>query len=166
MGQPHIDHCGVALNNVSNRLSSEVEDAENCCDMGKNLIGTLLILAGFLLASVNANGQNLKEKKEGGQVELINGYHPSEFYYNTVTIPPDVEKSDKKEDRINVALHYKIVNYEKEAVRPLKSLEKNEMEAMLARFQAEVKEELGYAKPPAAPTEPPKKKPAIIGEEK
>ena len=134
--------------------------------MGKNLIGKLLIFGSLLLAYCSANAQAPSEQKENSQVELINGYPPSDFYYNNVTIPPDIEKSEKKEDQINVAIHYKIIAFEQEAVQPLKSLEKNEMEAMLARFQKEAEEELGYAEPPAPPAETPKEKPAIIGEDK
>lgn len=134
--------------------------------MGKYLIGTLLLTAIIFLPGGVASGQNMTELKENGSVELINGYHPSDYYYNTVTIPAGIESSDKKEDKINVAIHYKIVAYEKEALRPLKSLDKNEMEAMLARFKAESEEELGYAKAPAPPVEEPVEKPAIIGEDK
>lgn len=130
--------------------------------MGKNLVGTLLVLAFIFLASGQGKAQTVTGQTAGTDTEEINGYPASDYYYKTITIPPDIEKSEKKEDQINVAIHYKIVSYEQEALRPLKSLEKNEMEAMLARFHKEAEEELGYAQPPAPPAEEPKEKPAVI----
>lgn len=121
----------------------------------------LLLFLGFCGFMVKA--QNLTELKEIPNESLINGYHPSEFYYNTVEIPSGLEDSQAKEDRINIAVHYKIVAFEKEAVRPLKSLPKNDMEATLARFQKEAVEELGYAPPEPSPQpEEPAPKPSII----
>lgn len=111
----------------------------------------------------NLQAQNRRDVKEADANLLINGYAPSEFYYNNVQIPSDVAASTEKEDRINVALHNKIVTFEKESQQPINSLPKNDLEAMLAQFKVEVEQELGYANPPSAPIEEvPGEKPAII----
>ena len=124
----------------------------------------LLLFLGFSGSLVRS--QNLIETKENPTESLINGYHPTEFYYNTVEIPAGLESSTEKEDRINVAIHFKIVAFEKEAVRPLNSLPKNDMEATLARFRKEAVDELGFASPEPEPqNEVPVAKPSIIPSE-
>lgn len=133
--------------------------------MKRILTGTLLLLL-FLVVGHQANGQNLREIKENPTEQLINGFHPSEFYYNNIQLPAGIENSDKKGDKINVAVHYKIVAFEKEALVPINSLKKNELESTLARFQEEAVEELGYAvQEPPQKEEEPAKKPSIITEE-
>lgn len=119
--------------------------------MKKILTGTSLLLL-FMVVGFGVNAQNIREIKENPTEQLINGYHPSEFYYNNVQLPAGIEDSERKEDKINVAIHYKIVSYEKEALQPINSVKKNELESMLARFQEEAEEELGYSS-----QEPPKK---------
>lgn len=121
----------------------------------------LLLFLGF--SGSLARSQNLTETKENPTESLINGFHPTDFYYNTIEIPAGLEASPEKEDRINVAIHYKIVAFEQEAVRPLKSLPKIDMEATLARFRKEAVDELGYAAPEPQPqNEVPAAKPSII----
>ncbi len=94
---------------------------------------------------------------------MINGYPASDYYYTNIQIPSEVENSQKKEDQVNVAVHYKIVAFEQKEGKPLKSLEKNTMEDLLAKFEREAIEELGFA-PAPTPQDPvvPAPKPAII----
>ncbi len=133
--------------------------------MKEILAGPFLLLL-FMIAGLQVKGQNLQETKENPTEQLINGYHPSEFYYNNIQLPAGIENSEKKEDKINVAVHYKIVAYEKQSLQPINSGDKNELEAMLARFQKEAEEELGFAaQPPPQKKEEPVKKPSIITEE-
>ncbi len=115
--------------------------------MDQILTGTLLLLL-LNMIGFQVNGQNIRETKEKPTEQLINGYHPSEFYYNNVQLPGGIENSEKKEDKINVTVHYKIIAYENEVLRPINSLSKDQLESMLARFQKEAKEELGFAAPP------------------
>lgn len=133
--------------------------------MKEILTGTYLLLL-FVLIGSQVNSQNIREIKENPTEELINGYHPSEFYYNNIQLPEGIEGSEREEDKINVAVHYKIVAYEKEALMPINAVKKNELEAMLARFHQEVREELGIASNEAPPQkEAPAEKPSIITEE-
>lgn len=81
---------------------------------------------------------------------MLNGYPENDYYYTTVQIPETVLNSNKLEDKLNVALHHKMVNWEKEAARPLKSLDKNTLEATLVQLRAEAEQSLGVvAKKPA-----------------
>ena len=133
--------------------------------MKEILTSTFLLLLLMVIGS-QTFAQNMHEVKENADIELINGFHPSEFYYNNIQLPDGIENSDKKEDQINVAVHFKIVAFEKEALVPINSLEKNELEATLSRFQNEAVEELGFGSP-STPKQVEKTgpKPAIIQEE-
>lgn len=134
------------------------------------LVCSLLLAFVVGMGAVRVQAQTSRDIKENEVGQLINGYHPSEFYYNTVQIPEEVEASTGKEDQINVALHYKIVAFEKEARRPINSLPKNDLEAKLAQLREEAVQELGFAAPAPQPAqETPAEKPAIIlpeGEER
>lgn len=127
--------------------------------MGKLFTGILLVLM-FICWCGKSEG---KCQKTNTETEMVNGYPATDFYYNNIKIPADVEQSEKKSDKINVAIHYKIVAFEKEGGKPLKALTKNEMEDKLQQFELEAIEELGFAPAPSPPAPAtPTPKPAII----
>ena len=110
--------------------------------MRKLLLIQLALAAFILLWSNDMSAQSSTQSLGKPPSELIYGYPATDFYFKTVQIPAQIASSEKKEDRVKVALHKKIVAFEQESLRPLKSLEKNQMESLLATWQAEVIKEL------------------------
>lgn len=110
----------------------------------------LLGLAANAQNSPNFNGTEIKEGQTASAEPMINGYPAKNYYYNTVTLPPDIAASTEKPNRIKVAFHYKLVAWEKANQRPLTSLPKNEMEALLTRLNNEAHADIeGEGKTPA-----------------
>lgn len=95
---------------------------------------------------------------------LLNGYPSTQYYHLNITIPVDVQNSTKKEDRINVFIHNKIVAFEQSQLKPFSSLPKLEMENLLRAYKDEAEKTLYPAPATEATKQPdgPVTKPAII----
>lgn len=99
--------------------------------------------------------------------DKLNGYPVNQYYHQTVTVPDNFKNSTDPEDKVKVLLHNKMVAYEKENKRPINSLPKNDLEALLVLMDKEARQELGLVSQSLAPVnETPAPKPAIIGEDR
>lgn len=124
----------------------------------KNLLCLFLFTAGLTAGSAlfsqvtNSATYNPNEIKEGGKnPEMINGYPATEFYFNQIGIPQTVLISTLPADKLNVAIHNKIVNWEKTNLRPINSLPKNDMESLMQSFKAEAQKEMNAITPVTQP---------------
>jgi hypothetical protein len=132
--------------------------------MRKGIICFLLGI--FCLSGIALSAQTgiSDAAEKNGKTEQLYGFPVTQYYHLNITIPPDVLASQAKQDRVNVYIHNKIVDFEKTNHKPLSSLPKLEMEDRLKAFEKEAYSTLFPApmeKAKNAPEEP-EQKPAII----